>query len=143
MKKLFLLFTLLLSVSAMASNEVDLYDTQGNPVVYIAIDDGMTIYSWGGQPDAYLKRGQNNEFDVYGFNGKHLGWFIKGKLIDHDGYAVCGTKESVSMPLLPPLKSLKSLKPLKSLPELPPLLPLMKNSFGETDCASFVEAGRS
>ncbi len=67
-------------MNAMASNEVDLYDTQGNPVVYIAIDDGMTIYSWGGQPDAYLKRGQNNEFDVYGFNGKHLGWFIKGNL---------------------------------------------------------------
>lgn len=143
MKKIVMLFMLLLSMNAMASNDLDLYDNQGDPVVYIARDDGMTIYSWKGEPDAWLKPGQNNEYHVYGFNGKHLGWFINGKVYDHNGYVACTVKENVTLPRLPPLKSLKSLKPLKSLQELPPLTPLLNNTFGQTDCASLMASGHS
>lgn len=45
-------------------------------VAYIDADDELTIYLWGGKPVAYLERDTGNEFHVYGFSGKHLGWFV-------------------------------------------------------------------
>ncbi len=35
----------------------------------------LTIYLWGGKPVAYLSAESDDGFHVYGFNGKHLGWF--------------------------------------------------------------------
>jgi len=46
-----------------------IFDPDGNPCAYITMGD-MTIYLLEGNPVAYLD-GSN----VYGFNGKHLGWF--------------------------------------------------------------------
>lgn len=129
------------SAGVMADNDLDLYDNHGNAVTYISLDDELTLYSWDGEPSAYLKRSQTSEFDVYGFNGSHLGWFIKGMLIDHDGYVACAVRDVVTAPNLPSLKSLKSLKPLKSLPELPPLFPLLKNTFGQTNCSLLIASG--
>ncbi|ATC04061.1 TPA: hypothetical protein IBL02_003648 [Escherichia coli] len=141
MKKSLVLVMFLFSACVTASNDLDLYDNQGNAVVYISLDDELTLYSWEGEPSAYLKHNQNNEFDVYGFNGNHLGWFTNGMLIDHDGYVACAVKDMVTTPNLPSLKSLKSLKPLKSLTELPPLFPLLKNAFGQTNCSLLVASG--
>jgi len=36
---------------------------------------GMTIYLWSGKRVAYLKK-SNTGYDVYGFNGDHLGWSL-------------------------------------------------------------------
>lgn len=143
MKKILLVLMLLSSTNVAASNDIDLYDNQGNAVVYISVDDDLTIYSWDGEPSAYLQRGQNDEFDVYGFNGKHLGWFTKGMLVDHDGYAACAVKDIIANPNQSSLKSLKNLKPLKSLTELPPLFPLITNAFGHTNCSLLVSSGVS
>ena len=59
---------LLISGSALAQEDVSLYDERGNVVAYIAPDDGgRTILLWGGRPVAYLQ-GDNPEFQVvYGF----------------------------------------------------------------------------
>lgn len=141
MKKSFLLPILFFSTFVSASNELDLYDNQGEPVVYISLDDDLTIYSWDGEPSAYLKRSQNDKFDVYGFNGSHLGWFTKGMLVDHDGYVACAVKNLVATPNLPSLKSLKNLKSLKSIPEIPPIFPLLHNEFGHTTCSLLVASG--
>jgi hypothetical protein len=106
-----------MNVEASSSEEISLFDSKGKPVAYIADDDDQTIYLWDGKPAAYLygddwKAG----IDVYGFNGKHLGWFKGGIMYDHDGYAVGGIKRVFTSPVqLEPLKSLKELKPLKSL----------------------------
>ncbi|MGO4677307.1 4-fold beta flower protein [Bosea sp. 2YAB26] len=35
----------------------------------------MTIYLWSGKRVAYLKK-SNTGYDVYGFNGDHLGWSL-------------------------------------------------------------------
>jgi len=64
MKKSLLLVKYLFSDCVNASNDQDLYDNQGNAVVYISRDDELTLYSWEGEPSAYLKCNQNNEFDV-------------------------------------------------------------------------------
>jgi hypothetical protein len=47
-----------------------LFDINGNPVAYIDYDDEDIIYLWDGIPVAYL----DYESNIYGFNGKYLGW---------------------------------------------------------------------
>ena len=135
-------FALLLSAQpALADNEVTLFSSQGEATAYIVVDDGMTIYLWGGKPVAYLDADNRGGFSVYGFNGKHLGWFLKGIVWDDDGGASCAVKDAMQGTQLEPLKSLKELKPLKSLQELAPLRPLLTNSFGDTPCQFLLGSG--
>ncbi len=61
-------------------SEASLYDKNGRPVAYITDDNSRTIYLWGGRPVAYLY-GEH----VYGFNGRHLGWFVDGVIFGRDG----------------------------------------------------------
>lgn len=72
--------------------ETTLFDAQGNPVAYLSDDYDRTIYLWDGHPVAYLYEEQH----VYGFNGRHLGWFIEQVLYDENGERVGFT--SVSCP---------------------------------------------
>lgn len=81
-----LLFSAIICLAVLASfkpyREINLYDSSGSATAYI--DDyvaDQVIYLWDGRPEAYLI-----QTDVYGFNGKHLGWFEKGILHDNNGY---------------------------------------------------------
>jgi hypothetical protein len=114
---------LALYIPASAQNskdEITLRSGSGDCAAYVSSDDDSTIYFWNGDPVAYLV-----SQDIYGFNGKHLGWFIKGVVYDHDGDVVGAVTSRFKAPqAICPLKSLKGLKPLKSLKELKPLKPL-------------------
>lgn len=127
--------------------ETTLYNSDGNPVAYMSVgDSGVSdnpiIYLWSGKPVAYLTTSSSGEgFSVYGFNGHHLGWFVKGVLRDHEGNGVCGLKGVVQSPKLEPLKSLKELMPLKFLRELEPLRPLFTLTWSSTPCGLFLSAG--
>lgn len=144
MKHVVALFLLLLTPFIRANaqeSEISLFESDGTPVAYIAMDDEMTIYSWSGKPLAYLEsRSDGGGFNVYGFNGKHLGWFEHGIMRDHKGKGACGISDVVS-PKLEPLKSLKKLKPLKALTQLEPLRPLDSLSWSETPCIVFLYEG--
>src|SRR5439155_12132726 len=79
-------FGLALCIPTLAQNsndEITLRSGSGDCAAYISNDDDSTIYLWNGEPVAYLVS-QN----IYGFNGKHLGWFIKGVVYNHDGDVV-------------------------------------------------------
>jgi hypothetical protein len=104
----------------------------------------MTVYLWSGQPVAYLysERGRDG-LDVYGFNGKHLGWFVHGIIRNHDGDAECAVRGIIVSPKLEPLKSLKELKPLKSLRDLEPLRPIFSRSWANTPCRIFLGEGNT
>jgi hypothetical protein len=133
---------LLLSAQpALADDEVALFDGQGKATAYVVVEDDMTIYLWRGKPVAYLDADSSGGFNVYGFNGKHLGWFLRGTIWDHVGGASCAVKEALRGTQPEPLKSLKELKPLKSLKELAPLRPLLANSFGDTPCRFLLGSG--
>jgi hypothetical protein len=135
-----LTFAFFLPWPLQAQDEITLFDAKGNAAAYIAED--QTIYLWSGKPVAYLYPDSGHEgFDIYGFNGKHLGWFIKGIARDHEGDAACGVKSVVSLPQLEPLKSLKELKTLKSLRELRPLRPIFSRSWSATPCRIFLFDG--
>ena len=128
------------STFAGRNDEVTLFDATGKPVAYVA--DGLTIYLWSGKPVAYLWEDRRGGFHIYGFNGKHLGWFVKGVVRDHSGDAAGGLKETFrSTTQLEPLKGLKELKPLKNLRELPPLRPLFSLQWSDTPLKFLLLAG--
>jgi hypothetical protein len=136
-----LLFALVSSVSASDRDEITLFDSQGEAVAYVSPDDENNIYLWSGKPVAYLKR-EGREVHVYGFNGKHLGWFVGGIIRDHEGNGVGFIQGAVTtLTKLEPLKSLKALAPLKNLAELPPLQPLWTNKFSGVPLRLFLIDG--
>lgn len=137
------LMFILATYPALAENEIALFDSAGEAVAYVAVDDDLTIYLWSGKPVAYLTDDSGGGYNVYGFNGKHLGWFLKGIIWDHTGNASCAVKEAFQATEMEPLKALKELQPLKSLQELAPLRPLPTNSFGDLPCQFLLGEGAS
>jgi hypothetical protein len=61
--------------------QTTLFDKNGEAVAYMTTDFDETIYLWEGHPVAY--RYENHH--IYGFNGRHIGWFIDQILYDNDG----------------------------------------------------------
>lgn len=119
--------------SAARDEDIDFYDSAAKAVAYIAADKDLTIYLWSGKPCAYL----DNE-DIYGFNGKHLGWFRSGLVYDHDGYVVAAVKGAFRTSVeFAPFKSFKEFKPFKSLKELKPLKPLWSKDWSSTPAKMF------
>ncbi|MEI6091958.1 MAG: 4-fold beta flower protein [bacterium] len=91
--------------------EETLFDKDGTPVAYIDYNDESTIYFWDGTPISYL----DEDNKIYGFNGKHLGWYEDGIIRN-----LTGEKNSFNSSSLPgyakyePYKSYKKYKPYKS-----------------------------
>jgi 4-fold beta-flower domain-containing protein len=129
------------TIPAAATDEFSLFDSSGRPAAYVS--EGLTIYLWSGTPVAYLTEDDLSDgFHVYGFNGRHLGWFISGIIRDHHGDAVGGLKEAFRSPTeLEPLKGSKQSKPVKSVAELPPVPPEMSRERSEIPLRSFLMQG--
>ncbi len=121
---------------------ISLYNDSGKPVAYIDLEDERTIYMWNGTPSAYLESDPAGGFHVYGFNGKHLGWFVRGAVWDHDGDAACATKDLIQSPEIEGFKSFKKFKPFKSFKEFAPFRPTTSGTFGSTTCALLIAEGQ-
>jgi hypothetical protein len=117
-----------------AEDEVSLFDHAGKATAYIAVDDELTIYLWAGKPVAYLEKDSEGGYHVYGFNGKHRGWFVKGVIWDHEGKASCAMKEVLQSTAFEPFKVFKQFKPFKSFTQFAPFRPTFSSSFGDTPC---------
>jgi hypothetical protein len=97
----------------------------------------LTFFLWTGEPTAYL-----NDDSIYGFNGKHLGWFKDGMVFDHDGDIVVAPASSFRSAVdSAPSRGLKSLKPHKGLKELRPLRPLFGRSWADLPARVFFLLG--
>jgi len=132
-----------LGLSSLAySKEITLFDSDGDATAYIADDEDSTIYMWDGTPVAYLVTNDSYSFHIYGFNGKHLGWFEGGVVRDHDGYAVGFVKGAVNKATkYEPYKSYKKYKPYKSYKEYAPYKPYFKSQFSDTYLSLFLKRG--
>jgi len=107
---------------ASDQGEVTLYDRQSTPTAYLALNDDNTIYLWTGEPIAYLV-----EDHVYGFNGRHIGWFQDGIIWDWEPVAVGFTGEAQGgYHKADPEKSPKLSKPAKLPREAAPIQPSTK-----------------
>jgi hypothetical protein len=144
MKKnlLFALLTCLISFASLAqygSKEISLFDKEGEAKAYIA--DDLTVYLWDGDPVAYLSN-SNDKRHVYGFNGNHLGWYVKGIIYDNDGDAVAAQKDATNMiTSIEGIKGIKSIKPIKSIKEIAPIQPILSRSWSRTPLVLFLRAG--
>jgi hypothetical protein len=138
---IFLTVILSIQTFAIAGDEVTLFDGSGKATAYIALDDEMTVYLWSGKPVAYLDRDSAGGYHVYGFNGKHLGWFVDGVIWDYKGKASCAVEEKLQSTQFEPFKSFKQFKPFKSFKEFAPFRPFFSNSFGDTPCRFLLSEG--
>ncbi len=126
------------SQAALAAEEIPLSNFSGEKIAYITSNE--TIYLWSGKPVAYLIAGRNGGDDVYGFNGRHLGWFLKDKIWSHEGRPVCTTTEGNSHALVP-LKTAKGAEPAKAPREAVPVRPIFVDAPEDTACRSFLTQG--
>lgn len=141
LKKFVYISFFILTISLFADDEVSLFSSQGEAVAYIDISDELTIYLWDGTPVAYLDEDISGGYNVYGFNGTHLGWFVNGVIRDHRGDASCAVKEVMKTTKFEPFKSFKSFKPFKSFKSFAPMRPFFSNSFGQISCKFLLMTG--
>lgn len=125
-----------------ADGDVSLFNSGGEAVAYIDKDDGMTIYLWGGQPVAYLDGDGSGEYNVYGFNGQHLGWYSNGAIWDHTGYAACAVRQRLmTVPRIEAIKGIQQIQPIKAIEQIAPIEPVLMNGFGNLSCESLLASG--
>jgi hypothetical protein len=116
-------------------NTTDYFDSRGAAVDYF--DDDETLYLWSGEPVAYM-----DEDNVFGFNGKHLGWRKDGVIYDHDGCVVAAIASRLKTPVAaPPIKAFKDFKPFKAFKEFKPFKPFFGTAWSENPARSFFRQG--
>jgi hypothetical protein len=144
MLKTGLLFTLgCFFGTALHAKEISLFEGNGKPVAYIDTTEDLTIYLWNGRPVAYLEK-SGSDIEIYGFNGKHLGWLSDGVLFTHDGKAACATEKALAtVAQIEPIKPIEQISPIRSIQQLEPIQPVLSNSFGDVSCVDFLSAGRN
>jgi len=121
------------------AQKLEFYDSRGRAVAYIDDDETLTIYLWEGKPVAYL-----DEDNIYGFNGKHLGWLKGNAIYDHDGNLVAALPGAFSGSVSgPPAKGFKQFLPFKSFKEFKPFKPFFNSSWSETPARVFFLKGAS
>lgn len=145
MQKIILsLFISVLAQITFAQSEISLFDKNGEPIAYIDPKDEWTIYLWEGKPVAYMiNDGQATH--IYGFNGKHLGWYINGVLRDHDGN-IAGFKKGAITNVYEKYegyKGYKEYKPYKSYREYAPYQPYSTTRFSSFSLGDFLYKGIS
>ena len=130
-------FIILSSFSFFDDEGISLFDKNGDTKAYI--DEDNTIYLWDGTPVAYLYK-TDEEWHVYGFNGKHLGWFCGAIIYDKKGKRVSSPFNTKSKML--PFKSIKHITPIKSIREFEPFSkPTLSDDWGDTLLEDFLKAG--
>jgi hypothetical protein len=120
--------------------ETILYDKNGIAVAYITSDYHETVYLWEGLPVAYLYE----QDQVYGFNGRHLGWFKNEVLFTHGGERIGFTFNTCPVSIIkPPVKGKKySMDEMRPRWGAPPLPKLGYNLSGEA-LVDFLKKGQA
>jgi hypothetical protein len=120
-------------------HEITLFGPIGDPQAYIASTEEDAIYSFTGEPLAYV----DNTNNVYGFNGRHLGWFEDGVVWDHAGHRVGFTSQTCPVyTKFEPFKGFKQFKPFKAFKQHPPYKPHKSLSNSKSELISFLRNGR-
>lgn len=124
--------------------QVALYDKNKEAIAYIDYSDEATIYMFEGEPVAYIE----SEEQVYGFNGRLLGWYSDGVLYDNTCCAV-GAKRGIARGAINTVatfperrKGLKKQKPLKPVKGNGFAHPVLKDSWSDSTLVQFFSAGK-
>jgi hypothetical protein len=116
--------------------ETTLYDKNGCPTAYLA-EDKETIYLWDGKAAAYVV-----DEKIYGFNGRHIGWYKNGVLYDCNGAKIgfrgdkCPSARNTS-----PIKCIKQVKHVKSERRVSRIRPVFKVGSSDEAFGGFLAKG--
>jgi|SRR5690625_2452910 len=77
----------MLNISVLHAQQVTLYDSFGEPRVYIDYDEDAAVFMWDGTPVAYVKKIRQHE-GFFSFDGEFLGWYEGGIVYDRNGFVV-------------------------------------------------------
>ncbi len=141
----FMIYVILCSCNKEDNNEskikdeLTIYDKNGNPVAYCnySIEDETLIYLWSGKPVAYFS--MENEEEIYGFNGKFLGWRESGIYYDLQGKRIGFEKDAINMSTsVEPVKNLKEILPIKSVKEHVPTRPINSLDWSISDLSTYL-----
>lgn len=124
--------------------QVTLYDKDKEAIAYIDYDDEETIYTFEGEPMAYIE----SKEQVYGFNGKLLGWYVNGILYDQTynavgakhGIARGGVNTVVTRP--EKIKGVKHTKPVKHVKGNDFIHPILKDNWSKITLTEFLANGK-
>jgi hypothetical protein len=94
--------------------ETTFYDNSGHPVAYLSPENDNSIYIWDGHAVAYII----DEL-IYGWRGRHIGWFVKGVLYDLN--VIKSGQSRKSVPILH-LQNLLSSQSFQDLPDFQDML---------------------
>ncbi|TAF66038.1 MAG: hypothetical protein EAZ55_07440 [Cytophagales bacterium] len=153
---LFIVSALMISMglikNANAQTERSIYNQNGDAIAYLATEwrgGEWIIYFFSGLPAAYLET-EGNQTHIFGFNGKHLGWFEENILWDNEGNIIGYTAEANNLRLnfIPsfaePIKMMKELTPFKEPKEFPiPFKPILMNRWAYEGTESWLYQGVS
>ncbi|HBH47746.1 MAG TPA: hypothetical protein DDX98_03865 [Bacteroidales bacterium] len=124
--------------------EITIYNKTGTAKAYCSYptDDESIIYLWNGTPVAYLMSGNN---EIYGFNGKHIGW-------QHEGiyYNLTGKRTGFEQDALPgvetlpePAKEIKEVMPVKEIRQFPFAQHIYSVDWSEESIEDWLLSGRA
>lgn len=132
------------SISSQNKESVDysdltLFDDNGEPTAYISDQKERVIYTFAGMPMAYIDEQSN----IYGFNGVHLGWFEDNIIWEHSGSRVGFTKDTCPVySKFEPFKGFKQFKPFKAYTQYAPYKPYKGYGNSNIPLESFLGGGR-
>lgn len=122
----------------LSSDDLNFFDSQGRPAVFLDPKNDMTFFLWSGEPVAYL-----DKENVYGFNGKHLGWLHDGLVYDHNGAIVVAPARAFRVaPPTPSAHGFEQFTPFRAFEEFEPFQPFLKTSWSSTSALVFFAAGK-
>lgn len=114
---------------------ISFYDQHGAPVAYT--EDLVSIFLFAGEPVAYF-----DGDSIYNYSGIHLGWYVDGWIVDHNGDRVYFSDNSKGGPFKPlkkflPFKGFKQFCPFKGFRQFKPFKPFVTLNWSDMDGATF------
>jgi len=135
------IYLCLMSISAGAQ-EITLFSSDGEAIAYIDYNKDATIFLWDGTPVAFITS-DRIDINVFGFNGRFLGWYDNGIIYDKNGYAVGAKKGAINMVTkLERVKSVQKITPIRPVLPITPIKPIWKNYWSNTSLLEFLYYGK-
>jgi hypothetical protein len=105
-----------------------------------AISQQISLYDSDGEARAYTDR---DEVCFFGFNGSFLGWYENGIIYDKHGYTVGIRKGAVNMVYKPEhIKGIQRIVPIRPITPIIPIQPILKNYWSSESLTEFLYFGK-
>lgn len=127
---------------AVQAQEVTLFDKKGKAIAYIDYEEEASIFLFDGTPVAFLER-DGEDVVVWGYNGKHLGWYEDGILYDKKGYIAGGREDALTIfTQMEPFKQIQRITPIRPITSFAPFKPILSFAWSGTPLIELLYFGK-